>query len=329
MLTTIMSRVLKLSVLFAAVLFSVASAHAQNFPDRAVRLILPYPAGGGVDANGRLLAKALSEMWKVPVVVENMAGAATTIATKAVINAKPDGYTLGMVTSRLAINPAMYTTMPYAQDDFLPISQVLVSPLYVIANPKAPGANFAELVKYAKEHPNEVTVATSGPGDITSLPIEILNRAAGIQLKQIPYLGAAPSLTAAVGGEVNLTSSVYPVFKSMLKDGRIKMVAVTGDSRSPSQPDVPSIKEVAPSYSGVEEWYGFIGPKGIPAPIVDKIQKDLAKAMETKELKDRFNDDGNVVVGSTPDQFSAFLKRETDNWKKRVGEIGLAPMELK
>lgn len=327
-----MRKVLSLAVLGAAAVgmaavLSSGAAHAE-YPDRPVRLILPYPAGGGVDANGRLLAKALSEMWKVPVVVENMAGASTTLATKAVINAKPDGYTLGMVTSRLAINPAIYKSMPYTSDDFKPVTQLLTSPLFILANPKAPTQSVADLVKYAKDHANEVTVATSGPGDITSLPIEILDRAAQIQLKQIPYLGAAPSMTATVSGETNLTLSVYPVFKAMLTEARLKPIAVTGNARSPAMPDVPTVKEIVPSFSGIDEWYGLIAPKATPADVIDKLYKDISKAIASPELKERFLQDGNVIVGSTPDQFAAFLKTQTEMWKKPIADIGLS-MELK
>lgn len=321
------SLALKAATIGVAAMVSIGSAWAE-YPDRPVRLILPYPAGGGVDANGRLLAKALSEMWKVPVVVENMAGAQTTLATKAVINAKPDGYTLGVVTSRLAINPAMYKSMPYTSDDFKPVTQLLTSPIYILSNPKAPFANFAEMLKYAKEHPNAVTVATSGPGDITSLPIEILNRAAGIELKQVPYIGGAASLTATISGEVDLTMSVYPVFKSMYKESRVKAVAVAGSSRSTVLPDVPTIKEAVPSFSGIDEWYGVIAPKALPAEILDKLHQDIIKALATKELKDRFLEDGNIVVGSSPDQFAAFLKAQTEAWKKPISDIGLS-MELK
>ena len=324
------SRFLKVSALVAVTLFSVGSVRAdETYPNRPVRLILPFPPGGGVDANGRLLSKALSELWKQPVVVENMAGAATTIATKAVINAKPDGYTLGMVTSRLTINPAIFKEMPYTSDDFKPVMQLLRSPLYLLAHPSAPGSgSFADLIKYAKANPNKIKVGTAGAGDITSLPIERLNRAAGIELKQIPYIGAAAMMTAAISAEVDMISLVYPVFKAMLKDNRIKALAVTGDSRSPTLPDVPAIKEVVPGYAGVEEWYGLIAPKGVPAAVLGKLRNDVLKAMASAELKSRFLEDGNVVVGSTPDEFAAFLKGQTEMWKKTATEIGLS-LELK
>jgi tripartite-type tricarboxylate transporter receptor subunit TctC len=321
-------RVLTVSALVVAPLLSVHSARAdETYPNRPVRLLLPFPPGGGVDANGRLLAKALSDIWKQPVVVENMAGAATTIATKAVINAKPDGYTLGMVTSRLAINPAIFKEMPYAPDDFKPVMQLLKSPMYLIANPTAPGtASLADLVKHAKSSP--VKVATAGAGDITSLPVERLNKAAGIELKQVPYIGAAAMLTAAVSGEVELSSSIYPVFKSMLKDKRVKALAVLGDSRSPTLPDVPAVKEVVPGYTGIEEWYGIIAPKAIPPAVVQKLRNDVLKAMASKELKDRFIEDGNVAVGSTPEEFAVFLKTQTEMWKKTANEVGIS-LELK
>ena len=174
-------------------------------------------------------------------------------------------------------------------------------------------------MKHAKSNP--VKVATAGPGDITSMPIERLNRAAGIELKQIPYIGAGAMTTAVISGEVELSSSIYPVFKAMLKDKRVKALAVMGDSRSPTLPDVPAIKEIVPGYSGVEEWYGIIAPKAIPPAVVEKLRNDVLKAMATKELKDRFSEDGNVVVGSTPDEFAAFLKGQTEMWKKTANEL--------
>jgi tripartite-type tricarboxylate transporter receptor subunit TctC len=214
--------------------------------------------------------------------------------------------------------------MPYSTDDFRTVTQILTAPLYLIANPKTPATTFDDLVRYAKDHPGEITIATSGPGDITSLPVEILDRAAGIQLKQVPYLGAAPSITATISGEVNLTISIYPTFAAMLKEGRVKVLAVAGDSRSPALPDVPTIKEVVPSYSGVTEWYGVVVPKETPAPLIEKLYADITKALATKELRDRFSQDGTVVVASNPDQFAAFLKAQTEVWRKPISDMGLS-----
>ena len=301
-------------------------AHAQdgsNYPSRPVRMILPFPPGGGVDGIGRILAKALSEKWKVPVVVENMAGATTTIATKAVIDAPPDGYTIGLAVSQLAINPSLYTNLPYKSTDYQPVTQILEAPLYVGVNPATPAANFFELIKYSKEHPNAIKYASAGP-TITNLAVEILQQDTGIKLKQIPYLGSAQGLTATLSGEVNLTYAIYPVLKSMARDGRIKIFANSGDQRSAVLPDVPSIKEFVTNYQGVAEWYGVIVPKDTPRPIVDSLYASVKEALGSEALKNRLTEDGSTVVGSSPQAFASFLEQQTDLWKKVVSAVGLS-----
>lgn len=318
-------------LVIAALAFSMTSTFAQNagqYPERAVRMILPYPPGGGVDANGRLLAKALSGMWNKPVVVENMAGATTTIATKAIINSKPDGYTIGLITSQLAINPSLFKGMPYKPTDYQLVTQMVESPLYVAVNPKTTPTNMADILKLAKEKPNTLSYASAGPGSITNLPVEMLQDASGAKFKQVPYLSGAASISAVISGEVNFTYAIYPPLKAMVDDGRLKIVAVAGDARTTLLRDVPAMKEFAPSYKGVSEWYGIIVPKGTPKPIVDKLYADVKKALGTKELADRLAEDGNMVVGSTPDQFATFLADQSAVWEKTITKLGLS-LDLK
>ena len=318
-------------LLIAALALPMAPAFAQDardYPARPIRMILPYPPGGGVDANGRLLAKALSGLWNKPVVVENMAGATTTIATKAIVQAKPDGYTIGLITSQLAINPSLFKGMPYKSSDYQLVTQMVEAPLYVAVNPKTTPTTLGELLKYAKEHPNGVSYASAGPGSITNLPVEMLQEAAGLQFKQVPYLSGAASIAAVVSGEVNLTYAAYPPLKPMVKDGRLKIIAVAGDARTTLLRDVPAIKEAAPSYKGVSEWYGIIVPKGTPRPIIDKLYADVKKALGTKELAERLVEDGNIVVGSAPEEFGTFVTQQSALWEKTITKLGLS-LDLK
>lgn len=307
---------------------SAANAEeASSFPSRPVRIILPFPAGGGVDGIGRLLAKTLSEKWGQPVVVENKAGATTTIATKAVIDAPPDGYTIGIGVSQLAMNPSLFKNMPYQNSDFQLVTEIVEAPLYVGANPKIPAKDFGELIEYAKTHPNEIRYASAGP-TITNLAVEILQQDAGVKFKEIPYIGSAPGMTATLSGEVNFTYAIYPVLKAMVADGRLKILANSNDKRSAVLPDVPSIKEFVPSYNGVNEWYGVFAPKNTPKPIVDKLYKDIKEALGTDALKNKFVGDGSNIIASSPEEFSTFLEKETARWKDIIHKVGLS-LDLK
>ena len=307
-----------------------ATANAEDasaYPSRPVRMILPFPAGGGVDGIGRLLAKVLSEKWGQPVVVENMAGATTTLATKAVIDAAPDGYTIGIGVSQLAINPTLFKNMPYQNSELQLVTEIVEAPLYVGANPQIPANNFGELLKYAKAHPDEIKYASAGP-TITNLAVEILQKDAGVKFKEIPYIGSAQGMTATLSGEVSFTYAIYPVLKAMVADGRLKILANSNDERSAVLPDVPSIKESVPSYAGVNEWYGVFTSKGTPKPIVDKLYQDIKDALATDELKNKFVGDGSNIIASTPEQFAAFLEQETARWKVIVEGVGLS-LDLK
>ena len=315
----------------AALAIALASAakaeDASSFPSRPVKIILPFPAGGGVDGIGRLLAKTLSDKWGQPVVVENMAGATTTIATKAVIDAPADGYTIGIGVSQLAINPSLFKNMPYKNSDFQLVTEIVEAPMYVGTNPSTPGKDFGEVIQYAKAHPDEIKYASAGP-TITNLAVEILQQDAGVKFKQIPYIGSAQGMTATLSGEVNFTYAIYPVLKAMVADGRLKILANSNDKRSTVLPDVPSIKEFVPSYAGVNEWYGVFAPKDTPKPIVDKLYKDIKEALGTDALKNKFVGDGSNIIGSSPEEFAAFLDKETARWKDIVQKVGLS-LDLK
>ena len=311
------------TVLAIAFTSAAKAEDVSAFPSHPVRIILPFPAGGGVDGIGRLLAKVLSEKWGQPVVVENMAGATTTLATKAVIDAAPDGYTFGIGVSQLAMNPTLFKNMPYKNSDFQPVTLIVEAPLYVGANPQVPANTFAELIEYAKAHPDEIKYASAGP-TITNLAVEILQQDAGVKFKQIPYIGSAAGMTATLSGEVSFTYAIYPVLKPMVADGRLKILANSNDKRSEVLPDVPSIKEAVPSYAGVNEWYGVFVPKDTPKPIVDKLYKDIKEALGTDELKNKFVGDGSNIIASTPEEFAVFLDKETARWKEIIQKIGLS-----
>lgn len=306
----------------------VPAADAPTFPTRPVRLILPYPAGAGLDAIGRLLAKQLSQMWNQPVVVENLAGATTTLATKAVIDAKPDGYTIGVITSQAAINPGLFKSMPYKTSDFKLVTEIVEVPLYMFANPKIPGQTFEGMLKYAKENPNTIKYASVGTGSITHIPIEALLRASGVKMRQIPYIGVAQGTTAALAGEVDFTLALWTAVKGQVAEGRLRTLAVTGAKRTPVLPDVPAIPEFAPQYPGFSEWYGNIVPKDTPQPIVDKIYADVKKALESPEISERFKTDGNISIGSSPAEFQSFFQVELTRWSKTLSDLGLS-LQLK
>jgi tripartite-type tricarboxylate transporter receptor subunit TctC len=311
------------SLLGAALAVSIAiasAAAAQDYPTRPITLIVPYTAGGGNDLLARAAADKMSKILGQQIVIENRGGAGGSIATRAIAKAEPDGYTLGFGgTGTLAINPTLYSNVGYdPRKDFSPVGLIAASALVICLNPSLPMRSVADLIAFAKKEPGKINYASAGTGSGIHLATEYFAAMAGIKLTHIPYKGAAPALTDVIGGHVAFYFSSLPAAVGLVKDGKVRALALTGAKRSPVFPDVPTVAEAAlPGYEAVLH-YGIVAPAGMPRPIIDKLSAALRAALASEEVKARIADDGAEPIGSTPEEYAADIDREETKWSAIV-----------
>ena len=315
----------RLLAVAALAVMSLASAHAQTWPSKPVRIIVPFPPGGTTDIVARSIGVELQRMWQHPVVIENRAGAGGNIGADAVAKSPADGYTLlmGTVGTR-AINQALYaqsgSKMPFDPvKDFVPITLVAGVPNVMVINAKLPVNSVAEFIAYAKARPGQLNMASSGNGTSTHLTGELFKTVTGTYMVHFPYRGSAPAVTDLISGNMNVMFDNLPSALPHIKSGRLKALAVTSRTRSPALPDVPTIEEAA-GLKGFDasSWFGLFAPAGTPRTVVDKIQADVAKALAQPAVRERFVAQGADPGGNTPDQFAAFIRAETDKWTRVV-----------
>jgi tripartite-type tricarboxylate transporter receptor subunit TctC len=310
-----------------AAVFLVASAGvlAQHYPQRPVRIIVPYPPGSGTDIVARLLGQRIGESWGQPMVVENRPGAGAIVGVEAVAKAAPDGYTIGIAdTGPLAINPALYPKLPYDPlRDFAPVIEVAKLPFMLVAHPSLGVSSIAELVAAAKREPGRINYASVGNGSGVHLASELFKKQAGIDLVHVPYKGSAPALNDVLAGTtpvmfVNLLSGMPHV-----KSGRLRALAVAGPARLRALPDVPTIGEAGvPGYE-FQAWFGVIAPAATPAPIVERLNAEFRRVLSLADIRDRLlNEGGMQPVGGSAEQFAALIASEKERWGKLVRETG-------
>jgi tripartite-type tricarboxylate transporter receptor subunit TctC len=315
-----LSAAIGLAVLALAATVTVP-AQAQGWPAKPVRIVVPFPPGGTTDIVARSIGVELQRMWQQPVVIENRPGAGGNIGAELVAKSSPDGYTLLMGTvGTHAINQALFaqsgTKMPYDPvRDFVPITLVAGVPNVMVVNAKMPVNSVAEFIAYAKEHPGQLNMASSGNGTSIHLSGELFKTVAGVYMVHFPYRGSAPALTDLIAGNMNVMFDNLPSALPHIKSGRLKALAVTSRTRSPALPNVPTVEEAA-GLKGFDasSWFGLFAPAGTPRAIVEKVQGDVAKALASAELRERFVAQGADPGGNTPDQFAAFIRAETDKW---------------
>ena len=307
------------------VMLLAATAAAQQFPARPVRIIVPQAAGGGVDIMARSVAQKLTETWGQQVIVDNRPGANGIIGIEPVVKSKPDGYTLSAAfTSVLTINPHVYKALPYHPvRDFAPITQTVTNTMVLMVHPSLPVRSVKELVALARARPGEINYGSFGVGNLTHLAGELLVTEARIKMVHVPYKGETPALTELIGGQVVLLSAVSSAAAPHIKAGRARLIATGGEKRSPAWPDTPSMAEAGYPNATVTGWNGFLAPAGTPREIVEKIQRDSAKHLLSGELRDRLSALGAEPVGSTPDQFAAFIKSETEKFARAAKAAGI------
>ena len=312
-----------LTGLALAVAFASLPASAQ-YPTKPVRLVVGFPPGGGVDIMARLVSQKLTERWGKPVVVENRGGAAGNIATEIVAKSAPDGHTLAMVFSSYASNPALYPNLPFdINKDFTPVTLVATAPVVVIAGPSLPAKSLAELIEYARAHPGAVKFASSGIGTPVHLGGELMMQLTGTRMTHVPYKGIAPAMTAMLAGETEITFAAVLSGMQHFKSGRLKALAVASRSRYPGLPEVPTTAEAGLKGFEIDYWYAVLGPAGIPRPIVDHAQREIAAIVNAPETKESLLAQGSIAVGSTPEELTALIRREYELWSKVVKAGGV------
>ena len=297
---------------------------AADWPRRPIKLIVGFTPGGGTDLAARILAQALSDSLGQPVVVENKAGASGNIATDFVAKAAPDGYTLMLCTIPThAINPHLFKNLPYNHlKDFAPVSLVAMLPNIIAANPDFPANNVQELVALLKKDPSKYNFAAV-PGGSPHLTAEVFKETAGVQMQLVAYKGAAPAMTDVMAGHVPLVFENVAPTMSFIKSGKLKAIAVTSPQRLPGLENVPTIAESGYPDFSVEGWSGVVAPAGTPAPIIERLNEAVRKALDLPEVRARFVQLNLRTRSSTPQEFGIFMRTQTDFWGGVIQRIGL------
>ena len=302
------------------------TAHAQNaanYPERPIRVIVPFAPGGGLDISTRLIGQKLTEKWGQNIVVDSRPGAATIVGTQIASKAPADGYTLLMITTTFAINPGLRANLPYDPlKDFTPVTQLNSQPNVIVVAPSFAAKSVKELISMAKAKPGELTFASPGAGSAPHLSAEMFQRAAGVNMIHVPYKGIPPAVTDILGGRVAMLFTTTISAAPHIKAGKLRAVALTSAKRQASMPDVPTIAETIPGYRA-EAFQGMVAPAGVPQAIVNKLSAEVARIVKLPEVSQRFQLDGAEAVGSTPKEFAAFLRTEMQKWSKVIKDAGI------
>jgi tripartite-type tricarboxylate transporter receptor subunit TctC len=298
-------------------------AAAQSYPSRPIRFVVPFAAGGTSDVVTRTIGRELSELWKVPVVIDNRPGAGGNIGSEVVAHSAPDGYTLLMGTvATHGINASLYSKLPFDPvKDFEPVTLVASTPSVLMVHSSVPANSVAELIAYAKGNPGMLNFGTSGNGSSHHLAGELFDSMAGVKMMHIPYKGTAAAITDLLVGQIQLTFDTLPSAMPYVKSGRLKALAVTSTQRYPALPNLPTISESLPGYE-IGSWYGVLAPAGTPRDILKKVSDGIAAIVRRPEMREKLLAQGATPVGSTPEQFAAHIQRELKKWAVVVKDSG-------
>jgi len=307
-----------------ALLAMTGAAAAQEYPNRPITLVVPFPPGGSTTIVARIIADKLGESLGQQIVVDNRGGAGGTIATRAAAKTTPDGYTILLgYTGTLAIGPTLYPSAGYdPRKDFEPIGLIGHAPNSLVVHPSFPVNSVKELVEYAKANPGKVNYGSAGVGTVSHVSGVYFANAAGIQLTHIPYKGTGPALADLLGGHIPMAFAPIPATHANIAEGKLRGLAVTSAKRSSLLPDVPTVAEAGISGFEASLYYGLVAPAGTPRPIVDRLNKALREALATDEVKKRLATDGTEPVPSTPEEYAAHIDRDETRWSKVVKDSG-------
>jgi tripartite-type tricarboxylate transporter receptor subunit TctC len=322
---TKMRKILPALVAAAGLLsIAVAPSVAQEWPDKPIRMLVPFPAGGGTDVVARIVAKYLSERLHQNVFVENRGGANGAIGLQALKQSAPDGYTIEMTSDTpMTVNPWIYKNLAYDPlRDFIPVTSVIRLPSMLAVHPSLPVHNVAELIALAKAKPNTLTYASAGVGNFSHLEAELFSLAAGVKLVHVPYKGTGPSALGMIGGEVQLGFNNVSTLLPYTKAGKLVALAVMEPKRMPELPDIPAIAETIPGFD-MAPWVGVIVPAGTPKPIVDRLTKEILAVMADPAAVKQFTDQQLVVMTLEQDRFAELIKKDQEKWGKVITTAGI------
>jgi len=313
----------------AALLLSLGAAIAQNYPDKPIRILVGFAAGGPADISARLLADRLAETWGQPVVVENVTGAAGNLATDRVAKAAPDGYTLLLAASATIVtNPSLYQKLPFDPvKDLAPITQICFTPNILAVPTDVPAASVPELVAFVRAHPGALTYGSAGVGTSQHLAGELFKTMAGLDIQHVPYRGIAAVMPDLLGGRLTMAFGNISAILPLVREGKLRALAVSSPLRSASVPDLPTMIEAGfPGFDSTA-WFALMAPAGTPPPIIEKLHRETVRILGVPEVRKRFDALGMEVVGNTPAEFAAVIATETPRWARVIRDAGIKPGE--
>ena len=304
--------------------FAGMTAHAQSYPAKPIKIVVPYPPGGFNDTLGRTLAAKFSEAWGQPSFVENKPGGNTLIGSDFVAKAPPDGYTLLVVAFPFAVTPSLIKNMPYdTLRDFAPVILAAQSPNLLVVNPQLPVKTVGELIALAKAQPGKLSYASTGNGSSNHISMELFKSMAGVDILHIPYKGSAPAVSDLLGGQVSVMFDNVPNVLPQVKAGRLRGLATTGTKRAALAPDIPTVDEAGvPGYE-VAVWFGLVAPANTPRDVVQKLNAEVVKILAMPDVRERFLAQGVEPVGGTPEQFGEHIRGQMAKWAKVVKDAGV------
>jgi tripartite-type tricarboxylate transporter receptor subunit TctC len=299
--------------------FAAGSASAQPYPTRPIRIVVGFPPGGGIDLVARLLAPKLSESLGQQVLVDNRAGANGIIATDLVAKAAPDGHTIFIgTTGNLSVNPALFSNLPFnIERAFVPLTQTSSVPFLLYVHPSLPAKTLPQLIALAKAHPGKINYYSSGNGGLPHLATELLNMRASVKTIHVPYKGSAPGIADLMGGHVQFGFDAAAIGLPHVKSGRLRALVTTGPTRLSFLPDVPPANETLAGFE-VVNWYGMVLPAGTSREVVRRLHAEIVKAMNVPDIRDKLIAQGTDPVGTTPEEFGAFMRSETAKWAQVI-----------
>jgi len=319
-----------LSALAPLLLACTIGAQAQEpYPNKPVRIIVPFAAGGVADLLPRIIGEKLSQKWKQPVIVDNKVGASGNIGMAEAARAAPDGYTLALApTGNLTVNPTLFPKLPFdAHKDFTPVTLLAQSPNVLVVHPSVPAKNFRELIAYAKANPGKLNFASPGDGSGAHLAGELLNVEAGIKAQHIPYKGIAPAVNDLLGGNVQMMFAGVSTVLQHVRTGKLVAIAVASPRRNPQLPEVPTVAESGLPGFDVTSWYGIVARAGTPPEIVQKLNHDMVEALQAEDVRAKLAGLGLETVGNTPEEFAALIKSDSAKWSDVIRRAGIKPQE--
>jgi tripartite-type tricarboxylate transporter receptor subunit TctC len=315
-----------MTCLCTAACLAVATARpaaAEDYPNRTIKIVVPVPPGPLLDVVPRIIGEKLSSKWGVPVIIENRPGAAQNLGAEVVAKSAPDGYTLlASPPGPLAVSQHLRSKLNFDSDAFVPVSVMVRLPTVLVVNPKLPVSNLQDFLTYAKANPGKLTYGSPGVGSTPHLATELLMKSAGIRLVHVPYQGMAPAMNDLIGGHIDVMIDLFGNTWPNVKEGKLKLLAVTTQARLPEVPDVPTISEAVPGFVHAE-WFAMVAPPKTPADIASRLSMEIAETLKQPEIRKRLADFSAIPIGATPDETAALIKAESNRWRELIDATGL------